>query len=479
MQQTPDPAAMDPANSPSSPLGVRRVNNMPLYIGASVGILFLVVMALVAFDRAEQQAAPDLNGETRPAAGSTARLAQEIAGSATSGIISPDLPPPPPAPAVEPTPALPPPTIATAAPPPLAETPATGTVVVTVPPDLARPPMPGATRPGDDTADRVRTIKLQQLEQAVRAGTTVTTVSPRSAGSTAPVPGLTPTREEMVAAIADTRARLTAATRDDPTAAYQARLAEVKARLAGDTTPPPAPALLGGTTAPAPAEGRSQYSAIGGTPGDRWTLGTTPEAPGSPYELRAGFVVPATLISGINSELPGQIIAQVSQSVYDTATGRHLLIPQGARLLGIYESQVQYGQNRVLVAWQRIIFPDGQALDIGSMQGTDMAGYAGFADQVNTHFWRIFGNALLMSAVVGGISYSQDQTNNNSNSSDGTSASDALSQALGQQLGNATAQMITKNMNIAPTIEIRPGYRFNVIVTKDITLSKPYRAYDY
>jgi type IV secretory pathway VirB10-like protein len=108
--------------------------------------------------------------------------------------------------------------------------------------------------------------------------------------------------------------------------------------------------------------------------GDRWRLDSQPEAPRSPFELRAGFVVPATLISGINSDLPGQIMAQVAQNVYDTPTGKHLLIPQGSRLVGSYSSDVAYGQSRVLVAWQRIVFPDGKAMDIGAMPGADSAG---------------------------------------------------------------------------------------------------------
>jgi len=188
--------------------------------------------------------------------------------------------------------------------------------------------------------------------------------------------------------------------------------------------------------------------------------------------------VAATLISGINSDLPGQIMAQIAQNVFDTATGKYLLLPQGSRLVGSYSSDVAYGQARVLVAWQRIVFPDGKAMDIGSMPGADGVGYAGFKDQVNNHYLRLFGSALLMSAVTAGISYSQQQ--NQTQTPYGTpSASSAMSEALGQQLGQVTAQLIAKNMNIAPTLEIRPGYRFNVIVTKDMTFSKPYQSFDY
>ena len=114
------------------------------------------------------------------------------------------------------------------------------------------------------------------------------------------------------------------------------------------------------------------------------------EDPLTPYSLQAGFVIPAIMLSGINSELPGQVMAQVSRNVYDTPTGRYLLIPQGSRLIGSYNSGIQYGQSRILMAWQRIVFPDGRTLDLGAMPGADQAGYAGFHDQVNNHYFRLF-----------------------------------------------------------------------------------------
>ncbi|MEG1328581.1 MAG: TrbI/VirB10 family protein, partial [Janthinobacterium sp.] len=238
----------------------------------------------------------------------------------------------------------------------------------------------------------------------------------------------------------------------------------------------------GGQGAAAPklmqvSAGRNDIAQFAGSgQGDRWRLESQPEAPRTPYELRAGFVVPATLISGINSELPGQIMAQVSQDVYDTPLGKYKLIPQGSRLVGSYANEVAYGQSRILVAWQRIVFPDGKAMDIGSMPGADSAGYAGFKDQVNNHYFRLFSSAFLMSGVTAGIALSQPETGNPNAR---PTASSAMSEALGQQLGQVTAQLIAKNMNIAPTLEIRPGYRFNVIVIKDMTFSKPYAAFDY
>ena len=211
---------------------------------------------------------------------------------------------------------------------------------------------------------------------------------------------------------------------------------------------------------------------------DAWTLDSKVATPTSPYELKTGFVMPATLVTGINSDLPGKIVAQVTQNVYDTATGRHLLIPQGTRLWGTYSNQVAFGQERVLVAWNRLIFPDGKALDIGEMPGATGAGYSGLKDQVNNHYFRLFGAALMMSAITAGITYSQDN-NDDDNYDDGTSASDAMSEALGQQLGQTAAQLIQRHLNVAPTLEIRPGFRFNVIVTKDIAFNRPYKSFDY
>jgi type IV secretion system protein VirB10 len=229
------------------------------------------------------------------------------------------------------------------------------------------------------------------------------------------------------------------------------------------------------------ANGQSQTaSSLGGQENeDRWQLKSHLQSPKTPFELKTGGVIPGILISGIRSELTGQLIGQVSQDVYDTATGNHLLIPQGTKLIGVYSNDVKFGQDSVLVAWQRLIFPDGKALDIGGMSGTDSAGYAGFRDEVDHHYARIYGSAILMSGIVAGISYSQSRNQANQNGIGVPSTGDILSQALGQQLGQTTSQLIAKNINTAPTINIRPGYQFNVIVTKDLVFKRPYSQFSY
>ena len=221
---------------------------------------------------------------------------------------------------------------------------------------------------------------------------------------------------------------------------------------------------------------------------DKWKNTAKVESPKSPYLLRTGAVIPAILITGINSDLKGFIEAQVSENVYDTATGKFLLIPQGSRLFGAYNNGIVFGQRRVLVAWNRITFPDGKTLDIGSMSGTDFAGYSGFKDKVDNHFLRLFGSALLMSAITAGINLSQQGFMGTGGLYGyggglghmyGMNSSSVLSQSLGQGMGEAMQQLFQKNLNIAPTLKVRPGYLLNIMVSKDLSFSKPYRNFDY
>ena len=207
-----------------------------------------------------------------------------------------------------------------------------------------------------------------------------------------------------------------------------------------------------------------------------WRNPASVEAPDTPFMIRAGGVIPATLQTAINSDLEGYITGVVAANIYDSPTGNHVLIPQGSKLFGEYNSKISYGQSRLLVAWNRIEFPDGKVLDIGSMPGTSGAGQSGFRDRVNHHFMRIFGSAIMMSAIIAGVEMSQDDS---SSSSEKARMSDALSEALGQQLGGVMSEMLQKNMNIAPTIEIREGYQFNVMLARDLVFPGPYRGFDY
>ena len=237
--------------------------------------------------------------------------------------------------------------------------------------------------------------------------------------------------------------------------------------------------LLGSSTKPtASGTALSERSAdaysrfAGQADADRWALNSKLKAP-APLSLLAGSVIPATLQTGINAELPGPISALVALDVRDSATGDYVLIPQGARLLGTYGADVQSGQERLLVAWQRIQWPDGTTMDIGAMPATDPAGYAGLHDLVDTHFWRMLRSALLMSGVTTGVALTQGTSSREDRSS---TVGGVMAQSLGQQFGELSEEMIRKHMNVAPTLQIRPGYRLNVSVTKDLVFERPYVA---
>lgn len=187
----------------------------------------------------------------------------------------------------------------------------------------------------------------------------------------------------------------------------------------------------------------------------------------SPLEVKTGTVIPATMLTGLNSDLPGMILAQVSQNVFDTATGQYLLIPQGTRLVGKYDSHISYGQSRALVVWNRLVYPDGSTVELAGMPGTDQGGFAGLEDEVDNHYMRIFGSALLMSLIEGAYTYSQGDSyysDDDHRKSIGTS----MGEAVGREMTQTSQMMIRKNLNIQPTIVIRQGYKLNVMVNRDI-----------
>jgi len=185
--------------------------------------------------------------------------------------------------------------------------------------------------------------------------------------------------------------------------------------------------------------------------------------PIDPYVLRMGSIIPAILLSGINSDLPGMIMEQVSRNVRD----RHSLIPQGARLIGAYDSHIAMGQRRVLVAWHRLEYPDAAVIELGNMPGADSGGYAGFDAEVDNHYARIFGNAFLLSLITSAGALAQPDDDKNSDRADEVSAEAA---AQWMQLGQ---KMIEKNLNIQLILMVEPGYRFAVVVNQDLVL-EPY-----
>ena len=181
--------------------------------------------------------------------------------------------------------------------------------------------------------------------------------------------------------------------------------------------------------------------------------------------VAAGTLIPALFITGLNSDLPGNIVAQVTQPVYDTPTGKHVLIPQGTRLIGEYDSNVGYGQQRVLLVWTQLQFPNGKSLSLLGMPGVDWSGYAGVKDQVNNHFGRLIGGVVfgsLLSAATSGSS----QPGLISESS----FSDRARQGASQNVANAADRITQKNLDIQPTLVVRPGQRVAVFITTSIAL---------
>lgn len=188
--------------------------------------------------------------------------------------------------------------------------------------------------------------------------------------------------------------------------------------------------------------------------------------PISPYQVMAGTIIPVSLVTGLNSDLPGQVVAQVTETVFDTATGQHLLIPQGTRLLGRYDSDIEAGQSRALVVWTRMIRPDGSSLVIENLPGVDLSGQAGLRDKVDRHTGSLFGAALLSTVLSIGSELGSDDE-------------DRLIEAIrdgGQSTINQAGQkVVTRALSRKPTLRVRPGWRLRVIVNRDLILT-PYQT---
>ena len=188
------------------------------------------------------------------------------------------------------------------------------------------------------------------------------------------------------------------------------------------------------------------------------------ETPVSPYQLMAGTIIPATLLTGVNSDLPGQVIAQVTSPVYDTVTGETVLVPQGARLIGRYDSVIAFGQSRALLVWSRIVMPDGSSIRIDNLAGVDARAYAGLEDKVDYHSWKLLQGVALSTLLGVGAEL-------------GTDSEDDIARALRRsaQTGanEAGQEIVRRNLGVQPTITIRPGWRLGVLANKDIVL-KPY-----
>ena len=198
----------------------------------------------------------------------------------------------------------------------------------------------------------------------------------------------------------------------------------------------------------------------------------TRNMPLAEMELKAGSVIPGLLLTGINSDLPGTVIGQVSENVWDTATGKFLLILQGTRILGVYDSRITYGQKRVSVVWNRLIYPDGSSLNIAGSPGTDVGGYSGIKGKVDNHYGQLL-NAVLFSSVFATLA---DVAAGDTTDNDKKSAKDVLLETTGVTIANVGSRLAERALDIQPTIVIKPGSRFNVMVQQDVVFLQAWKT---
>lgn len=263
-----------------------------------------------------------------------------------------------------------------------------------------------------------------------------------------------------------------AATAPQPTAsaanaanAQQAAMLEAFQALAGAAgaqTTPPASVVRPQTSAGAPAQDSAVVSA-------RVDL----RPAGSPFTLRAGTVIPALLITGLQSDLAGQVLAQVSRNVYDSETQRRLLVPAGARLVGSYEGNTGEGQSRLTVTWSRLLFPDGQSVSLAALASYDPQGQAGVEDRVETHRTGVYGRAVALSLLTAAVQLSQPRTGATIYTP--PTAGQVAAGAVGQELGQVSAEMIRRGMDRPPTVIVRQGMPFHVALSTDLVFPGAYR----
>lgn len=294
------------------------------------------------------------------------------------------------------------------------------------------------------------------------------------------VPAGQPTPRPVDPAVAAYRAALAAPLRPSSTAPERnAEDPVVDAALAAAAFPggaPTATALSAGRGAAVERRwGRQQrfMQDIAGAEGARSGAAVLEPSPG-PYALQAGTMMPAVLLTEINSDLPGDVLAQVAHDVYDSRDQQALLIPKGARLIGTYDSDVSSNQRRLFVAWTRVIFPDGRSLALPGLETKDRSGAGGVADRVEQHRKRTFGTAALLSLVGAGAQLAQP---NGGYGPMGAypSAGQVAAGAAGQQLAQVATEMLRKQMDVQPTIRIRQGMPFQVFLRTDVVFPGPYR----
>lgn len=415
---------------PNRGKGVRRLNKVPLAIIFGGGVMVAGTFGYGLLLRSEQQAIGQRRAvEHKPAPASAASILDGAPSGAIAPVVFHPLEP------VEPSPPQVPPK------------PAEATIRMPGSAPGAKTYRKEAWRAYWAALAELRKARLDKAREALAAKTAVPIGSESGAPATPPLPAVPAPASSPVPGL-------------PPATGY-------------------APAFAGGFpgfglsgVAPVGIDlpGQREKQAYLAQPGDIGTSDVLPftrrPAP-SPYTVSAGTFVPATLVTGGNSNLPGPLLAMVSQNIYDTAGHSHCpLIPQGAKLIGTYDNAVSAGQDRLLFVFNRIIYPDASSVDLGTMSGLDESGYAGARDQLDRHFWEKFGNAVLLAVAGSAAQLSQPAA-----PVGGTySAQQVASAQLGQQFAQLGQEYAQAGLSIPNTIRVRPGYRFNVFVNKDMVL---------
>jgi type IV secretion system protein VirB10 len=296
---------------------------------------------------------------------------------------------------------------------------------------------------------------------------------PTTAGpvTTPPLPGTTPASPSTVNNEASAEQQRRRQARDSARASKLfAGTAEGARSVTASAEPPPTPPGQPATgeppqTANGDAQDRKAAFVAGGTHEPTVNSGRL-TAPAGRFVVSAGSTIAAALITGLSSDLPGQVVAQVTEDVFDTVTGRTRLIPQGTRLIGVYDARVSYGQSRALVVWTRLIFPDGRSLDLDRMVGTDAAGQSGLSDRVNNHTGKLLMAGLL--STLFGVGANAATTGGGDNAD----IAFAIRESAGRSVESAGDKIVSRQLDVQPTITVRPGARVRVLVSRDLVLSQ-------
>ena len=308
-------------------------------------------------------------------------------------------------------------------------------------------------------------------DPAMQTLATSPTAAPGAAGLPPPPGGPAPgpaQPQPVDPAVQQARAQAAAARSASPFFATSAAVEPVQSAPSAPSLPAVGPgAATPADVQPANGQGVKRQFAANARMDDYLANGL--RDPVSRWEVKAGTVIPAALLTAINSDLPGEIIAQVTEPVYDHVTGRTVLIPQGSRLIGQYDSQIAYGQERALIAWNRIVMPNGRSINIGAMEGADLTGASGLKDQVDGHFWQLARGIMLSTVFSVGAASAQDASARSSGSLVLNSAGTGVANEA-EQVGS---QITSRDLNRQPTIKVRAGWPLRVLVNKDMILA-PY-----